>query len=415
MFELIGIGFDFSATSTSVNTCFPQHCLCFFMLCLCILWFVSMISDFCVCLVVPAGIGPVLGLLFIPLIGSASDQCNSSYGRRRPFIWLLSMGVLLALFIIPHADVLAARVAWGGRTLQVCEMFVWIWVFQTKGKFFPRVYSFEDCVLHITLRFLRVPGGLPDPWCWAPWLLWTSLLHTAGGSSVRFVSGWGGLQPSLCHVLLHGELGRLCGLFATCAGLESRPPLCLLGRPSRVPLFPPHPHLHLQCANHHEGVRGTLLCQQRCGRVGISTGAGDRCDGGRPVWRATLVLLPAEVQAEAPQVWTPDVLTEDMLVHDAGHLQELLPRSTGDEAAVRGSALQLDGCHVFYAFLHRLCGWRPLWGRAQCITRECVQTKIWWRSDSSFYITCIWCKIYVLHLYKCVCSSRQYGIAKKKS
>ncbi|KAM4572513.1 solute carrier family 45 member 3 [Odontesthes bonariensis] len=65
------------------------------------------------------GIGPVLGLLFIPLIGSASDHCNSSYGRRRPFIWLLSMGVLLALFIIPHADVLAARLAWGGRTLQV--------------------------------------------------------------------------------------------------------------------------------------------------------------------------------------------------------------------------------------------------------------------------------------------------------
>ncbi|XP_030586543.1 solute carrier family 45 member 3 [Archocentrus centrarchus] len=65
------------------------------------------------------GIGPVLGLLFIPLIGSASDQCNSSYGRRRPFIWLFSLGVLLALFIIPHADILAAHVAWGGRTLQV--------------------------------------------------------------------------------------------------------------------------------------------------------------------------------------------------------------------------------------------------------------------------------------------------------
>ncbi|XP_018559026.1 solute carrier family 45 member 3 [Lates calcarifer] len=65
------------------------------------------------------GIGPVLGLVFIPLIGSASDHCNSSYGRRRPFIWLLSLGVLLALLIIPHADVLAARLAWGGRTLQV--------------------------------------------------------------------------------------------------------------------------------------------------------------------------------------------------------------------------------------------------------------------------------------------------------
>ncbi|KAM6946184.1 solute carrier family 45 member 3 [Aplochiton taeniatus] len=65
------------------------------------------------------GIGPVLGLLFIPLIGSASDHCNSSYGRRRPFIWLLSLGVLLALLIIPNADLLAAHFAWGGRTLQV--------------------------------------------------------------------------------------------------------------------------------------------------------------------------------------------------------------------------------------------------------------------------------------------------------
>lgn len=80
-------------------------------------------SKSCVCsplaLVLSTGIGPVLGLLFIPLIGSASDHCNSSYGRRRPFIWLLSSGVLLALVIIPHADVLAARLTRGGRTLQV--------------------------------------------------------------------------------------------------------------------------------------------------------------------------------------------------------------------------------------------------------------------------------------------------------
>ncbi|KAB5571602.1 hypothetical protein PHYPO_G00226910 [Pangasianodon hypophthalmus] len=60
------------------------------------------------------GIGPVLGLIFIPLIGSASDHCSSSYGRRRPFIWLLSLGVLIAMLIIPHADVLAARLSWGG-------------------------------------------------------------------------------------------------------------------------------------------------------------------------------------------------------------------------------------------------------------------------------------------------------------
>ncbi|XP_061577296.1 solute carrier family 45 member 3 [Cololabis saira] len=70
------------------------------------------------------GIGPVLGLLFIPLIGSASDHCNSTYGRRRPFIWLFSLGVLLALFIIPHADILARYFAWGGQTLQVTFLIV---------------------------------------------------------------------------------------------------------------------------------------------------------------------------------------------------------------------------------------------------------------------------------------------------
>lgn len=60
----------------------------------------------------------MLGLLFVPLIGSASDHCSSSYGRRWPFIWLLSLGVLLALMLIPHADALAAYF-WGGRTLHV--------------------------------------------------------------------------------------------------------------------------------------------------------------------------------------------------------------------------------------------------------------------------------------------------------
>ncbi|XP_035645724.1 solute carrier family 45 member 3-like [Oncorhynchus keta] len=70
------------------------------------------------------GIGPVLGLIFIPLIGSASDHYNSSYGRRRPFIWLLSLGVLLALLIIPHADLLAAYFSWGGCALQVAFLII---------------------------------------------------------------------------------------------------------------------------------------------------------------------------------------------------------------------------------------------------------------------------------------------------
>ncbi|KAM8973693.1 solute carrier family 45 member 3-like [Pelodytes ibericus] len=65
------------------------------------------------------GIGPVLGLVFVPLIGYASDNCQSTYGRRRPFIWLLSLGVLLSLFIIPNADSLASYFSWGGKTVHI--------------------------------------------------------------------------------------------------------------------------------------------------------------------------------------------------------------------------------------------------------------------------------------------------------
>ncbi|XP_063301454.1 solute carrier family 45 member 3-like [Pelobates fuscus] len=65
------------------------------------------------------GIGPVLGLILVPLIGYASDNCQSTYGRRRPFIWILSLGVLLSLFIIPYSDTLASYISWGGKTVHI--------------------------------------------------------------------------------------------------------------------------------------------------------------------------------------------------------------------------------------------------------------------------------------------------------
>lgn len=186
------------------------------------------------------------------------------------------------------------------------------------------------------------------------------MLYAAGGPSVRSVSGRGRLQPSVCHVLLHDQLGGLRGLSAAIAGLESRAALRLPGRPGRVPLHRSHPHLHLQRPRHHEGVRGTFVCQRRpCGDVFVS-GAGLRRAGRQPVRGAALVLLPAEVQTEASEVRSPCVSAEDVLVHDSSHLQELLPRATGDEAAVCGAALQLDGRHVLHAFLHGLCGGGPV-------------------------------------------------------
>ncbi|XP_067287573.1 solute carrier family 45 member 3 isoform X2 [Pseudorasbora parva] len=51
-------------------------------------------------------VGPVLGLIAVPLIGSASDSLRSKYGRRRPFIWVLCMGVLVGLLIIPQTSTL---------------------------------------------------------------------------------------------------------------------------------------------------------------------------------------------------------------------------------------------------------------------------------------------------------------------
>ncbi|KAK2821627.1 hypothetical protein Q7C36_020970 [Tachysurus vachellii] len=57
------------------------------------------------------GIGPVLGLIFVPPLGSASDRCCSRYGRRRPFIWALCVGVLLGLVVIPHASQIASLIS----------------------------------------------------------------------------------------------------------------------------------------------------------------------------------------------------------------------------------------------------------------------------------------------------------------
>lgn len=48
------------------------------------------------------GISPLLGFILSPLIGSMSDRCRSRFGRRRPLIVLLSLGIVSGLLLIPH-------------------------------------------------------------------------------------------------------------------------------------------------------------------------------------------------------------------------------------------------------------------------------------------------------------------------
>ncbi|GAB6027731.1 hypothetical protein CHUAL_001967 [Chamberlinius hualienensis] len=47
-------------------------------------------------------LSPLLGFFVTPILGSLSDRCTSSLGRRRPFILLLSFGILLGLIFVPY-------------------------------------------------------------------------------------------------------------------------------------------------------------------------------------------------------------------------------------------------------------------------------------------------------------------------
>ena len=47
-------------------------------------------------------LSPILGFLLVPLFGSISDRCRSRLGRRRPFILILSCGIIVGLILVPE-------------------------------------------------------------------------------------------------------------------------------------------------------------------------------------------------------------------------------------------------------------------------------------------------------------------------
>lgn len=55
-------------------------------------------------------ISPFLGFFLSPVLGSISDRCTSPFGRRRPIIFTLSMGIVLGLFLAPYGRLIGELV-----------------------------------------------------------------------------------------------------------------------------------------------------------------------------------------------------------------------------------------------------------------------------------------------------------------
>ncbi|XP_060777888.1 solute carrier family 45 member 4 [Neoarius graeffei] len=51
-------------------------------------------------------LSPIFGLIFTPLMGSASDNCTLRWGRRRPFILALCVGLLLGLTLLLNGSLI---------------------------------------------------------------------------------------------------------------------------------------------------------------------------------------------------------------------------------------------------------------------------------------------------------------------
>ncbi|TRY60902.1 hypothetical protein DNTS_035161 [Danionella cerebrum] len=55
-------------------------------------------------------ISPILGFILQPVIGSASDYCRSPWGRRRPYILLLGIMMLVGLTLFLNGDAMTAAI-----------------------------------------------------------------------------------------------------------------------------------------------------------------------------------------------------------------------------------------------------------------------------------------------------------------
>ncbi|CAB4066598.1 SLC45A1_2_4 [Lepeophtheirus salmonis] len=54
-------------------------------------------------------LSPLIGFFATPIMGSLSDRCYSPLGRRRPFIMVLSIGVILGLLLVPNGKLIGKQ------------------------------------------------------------------------------------------------------------------------------------------------------------------------------------------------------------------------------------------------------------------------------------------------------------------
>ena len=54
------------------------------------------------------GLSPIVGFFTCPILGSMSDGCRSKLGRRRPFIILYSVGILVGLLLTGYGHILSS-------------------------------------------------------------------------------------------------------------------------------------------------------------------------------------------------------------------------------------------------------------------------------------------------------------------
>nr|XP_045588499.1 membrane-associated transporter protein-like isoform X2 [Procambarus clarkii] len=64
-------------------------------------------------------LSPFIGFFLTPILGSLSDNCRSRLGRRRPFIILLSIGIILGLVLVPNGKAIGLALGddWNTTTL----------------------------------------------------------------------------------------------------------------------------------------------------------------------------------------------------------------------------------------------------------------------------------------------------------